>query len=57
VFIAKRGWWELTTTIMEKSQVRDMVEKMLKAAGRRVDMSSPFGDAKNRCRGVALLSH
>ena len=45
VFVTKRGRSELTTTILEENQVRDLVEKMLKSTGRRVDMSSPFVDA------------
>ena len=45
VFVARRGRSELTTTILQETQVRDLVEKMLKATGRRVDMSSPFVDA------------
>jgi pilus assembly protein CpaF len=45
VFVAKRGRSELTTTILDEGQVRDLVEKMLKTTGRRVDMSSPFVDA------------
>jgi pilus assembly protein CpaF len=45
VFVAKRGRSELTTTILDEGQLRDLVEKMLKTTGRRVDMSSPFVDA------------
>ena len=45
VFVAKRGRSELTTTILDEGQVRDLVEKMLKATGRRVDLSTPFVDA------------
>ncbi len=45
VFVARRGRSELTTTILTESQVRDLVEKMLKSSGRRVDMSTPFVDA------------
>ena len=45
VFVAKRGCSELTTTILDEGQVRDLVEKMLKTTGRRIDMSSPFVDA------------
>ncbi|HWH27375.1 MAG TPA: ATPase, T2SS/T4P/T4SS family, partial [Mycobacteriales bacterium] len=32
-------------TILGESQVRDLVEKMLKTTGRRVDLSTPFVDA------------
>jgi pilus assembly protein CpaF len=45
VFIARRGRSELTTTILGEQQVRDLVEKMLKTTGRRVDLSTPFVDA------------
>ena len=45
VFVAKRGRSELTTTILDEGQVRDLVEKMLKSTGRRIDLSSPFVDA------------
>ncbi len=45
VFIARRGQSELTTTILTDGQVRDLVEKMLKTTGRRVDLSTPFVDA------------
>ncbi|HET7397785.1 MAG TPA: ATPase, T2SS/T4P/T4SS family, partial [Intrasporangium sp.] len=36
---------ELTTTILTADDVRDLVERMLKTSGRRVDLSSPFVDA------------
>ncbi len=45
VFVARRGRSELTTTILNSGQVRDLVEKMLKTTGRRVDLSTPFVDA------------
>ncbi len=45
MFIARRGRSELTTTILSAAQVRDLVEKMLKSSGRRVDLSTPFVDA------------
>jgi pilus assembly protein CpaF len=45
VFVARRGEPELTTTILTESQVRDLVEQMLKTSGRRLDLSSPFVDA------------
>ncbi len=45
VFVARRGRSELTTTILSEGQVRDLVEKMLKSTGRRVDLSTPFVDA------------
>ena len=45
VFVARRGVSELTTTLLTAQQVRDLVERMLKASGRRLDLSSPFVDA------------
>ena len=45
VFVARAGVSELTTTILRPQEVRDLVERMLKTSGRRVDLSSPFVDA------------
>ncbi len=45
VFVARGGVAELTTTILTDDAVRDLVEKMLRSSGRRVDLSSPFVDA------------
>ena len=45
VFVARNGVNELTTTILSAVEVSDLVERMLKASGRRVDLSSPFVDA------------
>lgn len=45
VFVARRGVAELTTTLLTHDAVRDLVERMLKTSGRRVDLSSPFVDA------------
>jgi pilus assembly protein CpaF len=45
VFVARRGRSELTNTILTEQQVRDLVERMLKTTGRRVDLSTPFVDA------------
>lgn len=45
VFVARGGVAELTTTILSDEQVRDLVEQMLKASGRRLDLSTPFVDA------------
>ncbi|MFC8597471.1 hypothetical protein [Isoptericola sp. NPDC057191] len=36
---------EPTTTLFTTGQVRDLVERMLKAFGRRLDLSGPFVDA------------
>jgi pilus assembly protein CpaF len=45
VFIARDGRSELTSTVLTEAMVRDLVERMLSASGRRLDMSSPFVDA------------
>jgi pilus assembly protein CpaF len=45
VFIARSGRSELTTTILDHGQIRDLVERMLRVSGRRLDLSSPFVDA------------
>ncbi len=45
VFVARGGVAELTPTILTPEDVRDLVERMLKSSGRRVDLSSPFVDA------------
>lgn len=45
VFVARAGRSELTTTILSTDQIRDLVERMLKNGGRRIDLSTPFVDA------------
>ncbi|TFC35000.1 CpaF family protein [Cryobacterium sp. TMT2-14] len=45
VFVARDGVPELTTMVLTAREVRDLVERMLQASGRRVDLSSPFVDA------------
>ncbi|MGB3859668.1 MAG: ATPase, T2SS/T4P/T4SS family [Ornithinimicrobium sp.] len=45
VFIARHGRSELTPTFLTEQQVQDLVERMLRTSGRRVDLSSPFVDA------------
>jgi len=45
VFIARNGRSELTTIVLSADDVRDLVERMLKPSGRRLDLSSPFVDA------------
>ncbi len=45
VFVAKAGRPILTGTVLSEEQVHDLVELMLRASGRRVDLSSPFVDA------------
>jgi hypothetical protein len=45
VFIARRGRSELTTTILGVGQLAELVERMLRSSGRRIEMSAPFVDA------------
>lgn len=45
VFVARHGRSELTPTLLTEQQVQDLVERMLRSSGRRVDLSSPFVDA------------
>ncbi len=45
VFVARRGRSELTTVILTADQVADLVERMLRTSGRRIDLSTPFVDA------------
>src|SRR5690606_9066156 len=45
VFVARGGRAELTTTILTEPQVHELVERMLRISGRRLDLSSPFVDA------------
>ena len=45
VFVARHGRPELTPTFLTEQQVHDLVERMLRSSGRRVDLSSPFVDA------------
>ena len=45
VFVARGGVPELTPIVLGEQEVRDLVERMLVASGRRVDLASPFVDA------------
>jgi pilus assembly protein CpaF len=45
VFVARRGRHELTNLMLSTAQVNELVERMLKSSGRRIDISSPFVDA------------
>ncbi|HWU22209.1 MAG TPA: ATPase, T2SS/T4P/T4SS family [Nocardioides sp.] len=45
VFIARNGRHELTNLILTEAQVTELVERMLKTTGRRIDLSRPFVDA------------
>lgn len=45
VFVARHGRHELTNLILTTAQVQELVERMLKASGRRLDRTTPFVDA------------
>ncbi|MBM9460852.1 CpaF family protein [Nocardioides sp. zg-536] len=45
VFVARHGRHELTNLVLTEAQVTDLVERMLKSTGRRIDLSRPFVDA------------
>ncbi len=45
VFVARQGRSELTTLVLTEREVRDLVERMLRVSGRRLDVSQPFVDA------------
>lgn len=45
VFAARKGVSELTNIVLTDTQLRDIVERMLKSSGRRIDLSTPFVDA------------
>ncbi|MEJ7648567.1 MAG: ATPase, T2SS/T4P/T4SS family [Nakamurella sp.] len=45
VFVARDGVSELTTVVLTAGEIRDLVERMLKPSGRRLDLSMPFVDA------------
>ncbi|GAA2017419.1 CpaF family protein [Nocardioides kribbensis] len=45
VFVARNGRHELTHLMLSPGQVTELVERMLKSSGRRIDVSSPFVDA------------
>lgn len=45
IFVARRGRSELTTALISAEQIVDLVERMLKHSGRRLDLSTPFVDA------------
>ncbi|WP_240770341.1 ATPase, T2SS/T4P/T4SS family [Nocardioides sp. GY 10127] len=45
VFVARSGRHELTNLRLTRTQVDELVERMLKSSGRRIDLSRPFVDA------------
>jgi pilus assembly protein CpaF len=46
VFVARRGRAELTTVVLTSERVGELVERMLRVSGRRLDLSIPFVDAQ-----------
>lgn len=45
IFVARGGVSERVPLELDSAQIRDLVERMLRSSGRRVDLSSPFVDA------------
>lgn len=45
VFVSRDGRSELTSLMLTDDGVRELVERMLRGTGRRLDLSSPFVDA------------
>ena len=45
VFCARHGRRELTNVVLTADEIRRLIERMLRASGRRLDLSSPFVDA------------
>ncbi|MEN9324410.1 MAG: hypothetical protein RL414_164, partial [Actinomycetota bacterium] len=46
IFVARSGVSELTNIVMNKEEVRELVERLLMWGGRRLDLSHPFVDAR-----------
>lgn len=45
IFVSRSGRTELTSVSLTEDRVKDLVERMLKSSGRRLDYSTPFVDA------------
>ncbi len=45
IFVSRDAHSELTPIVLTDAAVRDLVERMLRGSGRRLDLSSPFVDA------------
>ena len=45
VFCARGGRHELTNVLVTEQEIPELVERMLKSSGRRLDLSTPFVDA------------
>jgi pilus assembly protein CpaF len=46
IFVARHGVSELTNIVLNKEEVRELVERLLMWGGRRLDLSHPFVDAR-----------
>ncbi|QIK74117.1 Flp pilus assembly complex ATPase component TadA [Nocardioides piscis] len=70
VFVARRGRHELTNLMLSSAQVDELIERMLKSSGRRIDISQPFvcvhlrspaatdvGAIETHGKGVAQTDH
>ena len=55
MFVAKRGRSELTT-IVAPGELADLVERVLRTSGRRIDMGRPFVDAMLEARASTWSS-
>ena len=56
VFIARRGRHELTNLMLSSAQVHELVERMLKSSGRRIDISASPSSTRCCPRGTACTS-
>ncbi len=45
VFCARAGRHRLTNVVLTEQEIAELVERMLRTSGRRLDLSSPFVDA------------
>lgn len=45
VFVARNGKHTLTNVVLDPQTLRELIERMLRASGRRLDLSTPFVDA------------
>lgn len=45
VFVARSGKHTLTNVVLDSQTIRELIERMLRASGRRLDLSTPFVDA------------
>ena len=46
IFIASQGFSQLTNLVLQESDIRELLERLLIWGGRRLDVSNPFVDAR-----------